>query len=605
MFRYIALAWDKHQPESHAIGLALSRRLALQGHWQPALQQPGLQVLCTGAVTGSNEAYPLHAAQGVVLGKLFGLCDLTQGSPGPIVLGPRETDALQTSSGRALVRDYWGRYVCFMRQPSGEILLIRDPSGTLPCFRMRHRGVHIVFSWLEDLLSLAPELPRPEVDAAALAVHLVDGEQGDRQTLLQGISQVLPGECVPLISDGSTELEAGDGRLLWNVFEQARLAPIENLDEGTEALRHTVRACAMAWASCYPQILFRLSGGVDSSILLSCLSPDDTAAQVTCINYHSAGIDSDERHYARLAATNARRPLIERVRQADFELPSILDAAPMPAPGLHVGRMGSARMDAELAAAHGARALFSGGGGDQLFFEFRQCWPAADYLRLRGIDRGLPAALMSAARLGQVSVWRALRLALAERLGPAALARTPARPMALLTEAAFRQAAAAPHPLHPAWPAATGLPVGKRTQAHQLMYPTAYYDPLERGAAPELVNPLLSQPLVELCLRIPTWVLTHGGRGRGLVRLAFAAQLPPEIARRRTKGGMEGHIQAVLLNHVAFAKALLLDGELARRGLINRTRTEALFSGPPALLASCAGEVHICLAAEAWLRHWS
>jgi len=60
-----------------------------------------------------------------------------------------------------------------------------------------------------------------------------------------------------------------------------------------------------------------------------------------------------------------------------------------------------------------------------------------------------------------------------------------------------------------------------------------------------------------------------------------------------------------LLNHLGFAKTLLLEGELARRGLIDRPRTEALLSGPPALLASCAGEVHICLAVEAWLRHWS
>lgn len=604
MFRYIALAWDAQQPESEHLGCALTHRLGTQAHWHTAFQQPGLQVMTTGAVAGINQAYPLHDAQGVVLGKLFSLCDLTRTSPRPPVLGPRETAALQTSRGSALVRDYWGRYVCFLRQPSGETLLIRDPGGALPCFCMRHLGVHIVFSWLEDVLSLAPELPRPAVDRAALAVHLVDGEQGDRQTLLQGIGQVLPGERVPLMSAVSGH-EAGTGSLLWNTFEQARLAPIEDLAEATEALRHTVRACALAWAGSYPKILFRLSGGVDSSILLSCLSPGHTDTEITCVNYHSAGIDSDERSYARLAAAWARRPLIERERQADFPLPTILDAAPAPTPGLHVGRMGSARMDAELAAAHGAPALFSGGGGDQLFFEFRQCWPAADYLRLHGIDRGLPAALLSAARLGEVSVWRALRLALADRMGPAALTRTPARPMGLLTEAAYRQAAAAPHPLHPAWPAATGLPVGKRTQAHQLMYPAGYYDPIERSAAPELVNPLLSQPLVELCLRIPTWLLTQGGRGRGLARLAFAADLPPEIVRRRTKGGMEGHIQTVLLNHLGFAKAMLLEGEMARRDLIDRRRTATLLNGPPALVASCAGELHICLAIEAWLRHWS
>jgi asparagine synthase (glutamine-hydrolysing) len=136
------------------------------------------------------------------------------------------------------------------------------------------------------------------------------------------------------------------------------------------------------------------------------------------------------------------------------------------------------------------------------------------------------------------------------------------------------------------------------------MYPINYYDPFEREAAPEMVNPLLSQPLVELCLRLPSYVLTRGGRGRALARQAFAADLPPEIATRRSKGGMEEHIRAVLLDNLEFARGLLLEGELMRRGFIDRARVEALLCGPPATLASRAGEVHVCLGIEAWLRHW-
>ena len=83
------------------------------------------------------------------------------------------------------------------------------------------------------------------------------------------------------------------------------------------------------------------------------------------------------------------------------------------------------------------------------------------------------------------------------------------------------------------------------------------------------------------------------------------ADLPPAIARRRTKGGMEGHIQAVLLKHRRFVQALLLEGELVRQGLIDRRKAEVLLRGPDALLASEAGELHILLATEAWLRHWS
>ncbi|MDP3082852.1 MAG: asparagine synthase-related protein [Rubrivivax sp.] len=598
MFRYLALAWDDTLPPA----AALARRLALQLQacpaWQTVFLCPRLHVLVTGAAAGINEAYPLHAGQGVVLGKLFRRCDLTQPSPRHVVLDARESDAIVGSGGRALVRDHWGRHISFLADRSGRFQVLRDPSGTLPCFLRHCQGVTIVFSWLEDVLHLAPELPRPEVNADALAAQLVHGELAGRETALQGITQVLPGEIVALGG------RAGPGTLLWNVFEQAQLAPIEDLPEATETLRHTVRACAQAWAGCYDSILLRLSGGVDSSILLSCLARGHSPARVSCVNYHSPGVDSDERRYARLAAALAQRELIERERVAHFSLETILHAAPMPAPVNHVGRMGSAQMDAELAAALGAAALFTGGGGDQLFFEFRQCWPAADYLRLHGIDRGFPAAVMDAARLGQVSVWRAMRLALADRLRPKVPAQTPPRSPNLFTEAALAQAAQGRRFSHPALQQAAGLPIGKRTQALQLTYPINYYDPFEREAAPELVNPLLSQPLVELCLRLPTYVLTQGGRGRALARRAFAADLPPEIANRRSKGGMEEHIRVVLLDNLDFARGLLLEGELVRRGLVDRARTEALLGSDPATLAGRAGEIHICLAIEAWLRHW-
>jgi asparagine synthase (glutamine-hydrolysing) len=598
MFRYIALAWNDQLPSVVTTARRHLSHLQASPTWQTAFSHPGLEVFVAGAVQGVNEPYPLHAERGVVLGKLFRVSDLTHASPRPVVLDVRDSDAIVGSVGRALVRDYWGRYVSFLRGPSGQFQVLRDPSGTLPCFLMHVEGVTIVFSWLEDVLGLMPALPRPAVNDDAVAAQLVFGELGGRETALHGVIPVLPGESVPL--GGSAE----PGALLWSAIEQAQLAPLEDVKDAALALRHTVRACAQAWASCYDSILFRLSGGVDSSILLSCLAEGHTPARVTCVNYHSPGIDSDERRYARLAATRAQRGLIERERVADFHLETILHAAPMPTPGNHVGRMGSAQVDAELAAAHGAAALFTGGGGDQLFFEFRQCWPAADYLRQRGLDRGFVTAALDAARLGQVSVWRAIRLALADRLHGTASVPVPPRSPNLFTEAACARAAQPARFRHPALKGATGLAIGKRTQAQQLMHPMTYYDPFEREAAPEMVNPLLSQPLVELCLRLPTYVLAHGGCGRGLARLAFAADLPPEIAARRAKGGMEEHISTVLLDNLDFVKSLLLEGELFRRGLIDRARTEALLCGAPATLAARAGDIHSSLAIEAWLRHW-
>jgi asparagine synthase (glutamine-hydrolysing) len=157
--------------------------------------------------------------------------------------------------------------------------------------------------------------------------------------------------------------------------------------------------------------------------------------------------------------------------------------------------------------------------------------------------------------------------------------------------------------VHPVFLTPTTLPIGKLMQVQQLAGLSAYYDPLTRDKAPEFVAPLLSQPLIELCLRLPTFVLIHGGRGRGLARSAFEGAIPSDIARRRSKGGMDEHVRAVLAHNLDFARAMLLDGELVRLGLIDRAATEAALSAGSARKPH-ASEIHVCIAVEAWLRRW-
>lgn len=598
VFRYIALAWDRTVPHHAATAGRLGEALQSATRWQAGLQRDGLHVYVRDAYRGINGVYPLGADQGVIVGKLFRRRDLGLDMARDVSLTQDEAEDILRSGGRALVHDHWGRYVAFVPSPAGAVRVLRDPSGTLPCFVMRHAGVWIVFSWLEDLLDNFSHLPHPAVNWDGVAGHLLFGEIGGRETALQGVVQVLPGEAIEL-GDG---LHRSD--LFWDAVDIARTTSDDGIATSAERLRHTVHACAHAWASCYDDILLRLSGGLDSSILLSCLERGSTSGDVTCVNYHSPGSDSDERRYARLAAARAQRELVERERDPDFPLERVLTMARTPTPGNYVGRL-NAKVDAELAAEFGAPALFTGAGGDQLFFEFASCWPAADYLRCRGLDTGFFAAAMDAARLGKVSVWKTLGEAVADRVRPAPLWREDLHHLPLIGPVTLGAAQQIDRFVHPALLQVTGLPVGKLNQTRFLMHPVPYYDPLELDAAPEVVNPLLSQPLVELCLRLPTWVLTCGGRGRALARRAFAAELPPEIASRRSKGGMEEHIKAVLLRNIEFARSLLLDGELVRRGLLDGAKVEEMLSGRPTTLASHIGRIHVYIGVEAWLSRWT
>ncbi|MGK2898706.1 MAG: asparagine synthase-related protein [Burkholderiaceae bacterium] len=595
MFRYIGIAWDDAQPTSSASARQLGLDWQARPGWDAALHRAGLQVFTTGTRPGVNGAYPLQDDLGVVLGKLFRHRDLGLCPAANVVLTRNDAEHILQSGGRALVHDFWGRHVAFLQTPTGSTCVLRDPSGTLPCFLIRYQGVAVVFSWLEDALELLAQVVHPRVNWDALTAHLLLGALGGRETALEGVSQILPGEAV--------DLGSGSPTLLWSAVDIARRPTAHSAAEAAHLLHQTVRSCTQSWASCYDTILLRLSGGVDSSILLSCLAPGSTQADVICVNYHSPGSDSDERHYARLAAARAGRDLIERQRDPGFHLDRVLKIARTPGPVLYIGWM-NARTDARLASAHAAAALFTGAGGDQLFFEFPRWWPAADYLQLRGLDAGFASAAMDAARLGRVSVWRAIALAMAERVRPDPAAREPWGHAALLAEGTRRQKMERARFVHPSLLHASGLPIGKHTQTAAVMHPLGYYDPFEQASAPELVNPLFSQPIVELCLGLPTYLLTQGGRGRALARRAFAADLPPQIASRRSKGGMEEHITEVLLSNLDVARGMLLEGELARRGLLDRARVEELLSGRPTALAGPISQIHALIGVEAWLTRW-
>ena len=158
--------------------------------------------------------------------------------------------------------------------------------------------------------------------------------------------------------------------------------------------------------------------------------------------------------------------------------------------------------------------------------------------------------------------------------------------------------------LHPLLRHPRGAPSGKLWHAHQISQPFDFYDPLGREGDAERIAPLCSQPLMELCLRIPTYVLTHGGWDRAVARRAFYADLPPEIRNRRHKGGIEEHLRLTLEHNRGFLRELLLDGALVREGIVDRQRLAEVLSGTATRIASGSGELLEYAGIEAWLSRW-
>lgn len=594
MFRYFGFAWNPASPSQAAAAQRLSASIRSAQGWQAVLAKPGLRVYARGHRRGVNGFHSLPRDRGVILGKLF----RRRGEPIPgadIALSSGDGDRILATGGQALVDDYWGRYVAILESRDGHPCLLRDPSGGLPCYLGQVDGMSAFFSWLEDLLAFAPDRPLPRIDWQAIAALMSLGHLGGSGTGLEGISQILPGRLTPLHDHASL-------KVLWSAAAIAR-TPIDREPEiAATQIRQSVMDCVHAWSSCYEAIVLRLSGGLDSSILLGTLSARPSTTRIVCLNYHSPGSDSDERGFARLAARRAGVELVERERDATFHLDAILKVSRMPMPVNHVGCMDTTRIDAEVADANGAHAMFTGGGGDQLFFQRRCSWPAADYLRIHGPGRGFLRASLDSARLAQISLWESMRRALVDRRRRTIPADAFGDHFQLARRDARLDMAHLDRHQHPELAGAADLPIGKFHHLRDLIDAVDVYDPYLVDAAPELVDPLVSQPLVELCLALPTWLLSRGGRSRALARQAFARDLPPEIARRQSKGGMQEHVAAVLRRSLPLARELLLDGHLVREGLLDRNKTEAALAGRLSGLHTYQGEIHHHLSIEAWLR---
>jgi asparagine synthase (glutamine-hydrolysing) len=596
VFRYLVLAWDPLRPDCSARIVRLRHRLLRSGEWSPSIDVPGLFVATTGSDRRNNGAWPLTSGRGVILGRLFDaqVAD-TPPCAGAPPSGP-SLEAVARTSCASLIESHWGRYVAVLRGDAG-ITVVRDPGGALPCFVRHIRGVWLVFSWLEDSIDLLGPEGVPPLDWEAIRALLLLGALGGHATALDGVTAVLPGQRVRLGA------HAARGEMLWAPAAIARDPLDLPASQAADLLLQTTERCVGAWAGAGGRILLRLSGGVDSAIVLACLTKTRDPESIICLNYHSPGADGDERGYARQAASMAGCRLIEAPRDTGYRLERVLAMALTPCPTSIAGRL-TADTDAAHARSVGAPAMFTGGGGDQLYFEFRRWWPAADYLRLRGFGPGFLRAAMSAARLGGQSVWQTLRLALSDQLRRGAPSIAAGGSLSLAGPGLMDGTPDLARFVHPLGRAAHGLPIGKSVQLSQLLFPMEYYDPIARQAAPELVNPLLSQPLVELCLRLPTYLLTEGGQPRGLARLAFAHRIPRAIALRRSKGGMEEHLSTVVAQNRDVVRTLLLEGQLVRRGLIDRRRVEEALSTARDAPAASTAEILSCVGIEAWLaRH--
>ena len=613
MYRYLVLIWDARDSDATADAGHLSSRLLQElPEWSRVVDEAGLAAFHADAggleatsrdkLTSCESRLLSGRRSGVVFGRLFRRGDESAPHPFNEPIDAIESERMCDSGGKHLIESYWGRYVAILREGANQaVRVIRDPSGGLPCYIARYRRITMVFSEIEPCIALG--LLPFSINWKFIASMLPYSSLEIRETGLNEVHELQGGERASF-SGGDVEYA-----LLWRPAELAARGRIVDPAQATVVVREAVKETVHAWASMHRSITHNLSGGLDSSIVLGCLKSAPNEPRITCIHYFAPAGNEDERQYARLAAKHMDAELVEcELDGADAPLERLMDILLAPKPRFYIYDLVHSPHEVRIMADRGATGAFSGAGGDGLFMQARADLAVVDYLRHFGFRPGVIGAALDAARINRASIWSTLYDGVLRHW------KKPSRN--LLSELGGRRAVIPPeiherarndYSLLPLWiREAEELTPGLMWHIACLSSPPQFYESFGGPTAVERTPVLMSQPVMETCLRIPSYTWITGGRDRSIARRAFTDVLPRAIVRRTQKGLADRFNRRMFDRNAAFLREMLLDGLLVRAGLLDRAKLEELTHVDSTSGGFEYNEVlrrHLCT--EIWLRRWS
>lgn len=109
---------------------------------------------------------------------------------------------------------------------------------------------------------------------------------------------------------------------------------------------------------------------------------------------------------------------------------------------------------------------------------------------------------------------------------------------------------------------------------------------------------------MEAVLATPSYELTRGGHDRLLAREAFADRLPDAVVHRRSKAELGGYYGRVVAANIEMLRPHLLEGRLARQGLIDRDQVEAALQLDHLIWQGGYLELMMLALWESWMEAW-
>lgn len=523
--------------------------------------------------------------QGLILGMLF----LRHGRASPIESLPaREIEQILSAPASRLISTFWGGYICAVEQ-GGSVQLLRDPSGVLPCYFADAAPMTFFASEAGLLLTAGCSTA---LDWLAIGRHHFTSALPTPDTALSGVKELMPGCAIEVGTAG------GDGQIMrWSPWDHVAEEKGRFANEREERLYRLVTHCVAAWSAPHERLLTSVSGGVDSSIVAAGLVRAKRSP--LCLTMYTEDPAGDERAYAKALCEH----LGVELRAAPYLLDHVDIDCPLnphlPRPCGRSPGQAYERAHLDLAREIGADAFVSGIGGDNVFGYSQSAAAIADRWLAQGFTRALDT-LRDVCRQTGCGPLAALRAAMRVRRRR----NYRWRPTPDFLHADFRAVFGAADLSHPWLDPPVGALPGKAAHIASLLRLHHLLEPGRSDFAPVLY-PLISQPIVEMCLGIPSWAWRAGGVDRAVARRAFARDLPELIVQRRVKGGPDGFSAGLMRRHRAAIRERLLEGELARRGIIDRAALELRLVGASPLQPAEQTILFDLLDTEAWARSWA
>jgi asparagine synthase (glutamine-hydrolysing) len=502
-------------------------------------------------------------------------------------LADEDVASILRSAGDTLVTAFWGGYVAIIAEV-GATTVMRDPSGTFPCY-YASEGRFTLLASDADLLVAAGVAIDPDLDE--IGRQLFRAFVPSPATALRRIRELLAGFTLRV------PVAAKEQEPCWSPWNHVANED-EPDDEAPERLSRVVHHCVHAWGRGQGRLLLSVSGGLDSSIVAACLAR--AGVDIMCLTMFSDDPAGDERLFARALCDHLKLPLIEKpYRLEDIDLYEPLGAH-LPRPRDRTQANAFERVHCEVASEIGAAAFVTGNGGDHVFGFSQSAAPIADRYLVEGLGLGVLHSLSDVCRQTGCNIFAALAQAwsLSRRTN---LCRV--EPNSLFLSPAF-VTSLSPLDLHHPWlDAPAGALPGKAAHISTILRVQPNLE-ASRGAFLPVLNPLMSQPIVEECLAIPSWEWRADGLDRSAVRRAFEGELPAAVRKRRVKGTPSGFAARLVDHFRAQIRECVLEGRLAANGITDKRMMETALTGEGPIPDLERVRILEIVNAEAWLAHW-